>query len=64
MMKAVELRKRDKKELEKMVLDLRKKLNDIRFKFTSNKLKNVKEINNTKKEIARILTILTEVKDK
>jgi len=61
-MKAAELRKRDKKELEKIVLDLRKKLNDIRFKFSSNKLKNVKEINNTKKEIARILTVLKEQK--
>ncbi|KKQ23492.1 MAG: 50S ribosomal protein L29 [Parcubacteria group bacterium GW2011_GWA2_37_10] len=59
-MKTAELRKKDKKELEKIVLDLRKKLSDIRFKFSSNKLKNVKEINNTKKDIARILTILKE----
>ncbi|OGZ77650.1 MAG: 50S ribosomal protein L29 [Candidatus Staskawiczbacteria bacterium RIFCSPLOWO2_12_FULL_37_15] len=59
-MKTVELKKKDKKELEKIVLDLRKKLSDIRFKFSSNKLKNVKEINNTKKDIARILTILKE----
>jgi ribosomal protein L29 len=59
-MKAVELRKKDKKELEKMVQELRKKLSDLRFKFSSNKLKNVKEINGSKKEIARILTILKE----
>ncbi len=62
-MKIAELRKRDKKELEKTVQGLKKKLSDIRFKFSSNKLKNVKEINNTKKEIARILTILKEVKN-
>lgn len=61
-MKPEELRKRDKKELKKMVQELKKKLSDIRFKFSSNKLKNVKEINNTKKEIARILTVLKEVK--
>jgi len=61
-MKVSELRKRDVKELEKMVHELRKKLNDLRFKFSSNKLKNVKEINNSKKEIARILTILKETK--
>ena len=59
-MKASELRKKDKKELEKMVQDLRKKLSDLRFRFSSNKLKNVKEISNSKKEMARILTILRD----
>jgi large subunit ribosomal protein L29 len=59
-MKAAELRKRDKKELAKSAEVLRKKLSDLRFKFSSGKLKNVKEINQSKKEIARILTILNE----
>ncbi|MFH1968036.1 MAG: 50S ribosomal protein L29 [bacterium] len=59
-MKAVELRKKDKKELERMANDLRKKLSDLRFKFSSNKMKNVKAFSNSKKEIARILTILSE----
>jgi len=59
-MKAIELRKRDIKELGKMVQDLRKKLSDFRFKFSSGKLKNVKEMNNSKKELARILTIIKE----
>ncbi len=53
-----ELRKKDKKELEKLVQELKKKLSDLRFKFSSNKLKNVKEIGHGKKEVARILTIL------
>jgi large subunit ribosomal protein L29 len=61
-MKTAELRKKDKKELEKSVNDIRKKLSDLRFKFSSNKLKNVKEIRNTKRELARILTILKETK--
>ena len=61
-MKIIELRKKDKKELEKSALDLQKKLSDLRFKFSSNKLKNVKEISNIKKEIARTLTILKELK--
>jgi len=61
-MKAKELRKKDKKELKKLVGDLKKKLNDLRFKFSSNKLKNVKEINQSKKEVARILTVLKEAK--
>ncbi len=59
-MKAAELRKKDRKELQKNVQDLRKKLSDIRFKFSSNKLKNVKEASNIKKDVARILTVLSE----
>jgi large subunit ribosomal protein L29 len=61
-MKAAELRKKDKKELEKSVQDLKKKLSDLRFKITSGKLKNVKETSNLKKEVARILTIINESK--
>lgn len=60
-MKVVELRKKDKSELEKSVKDLEKKLSDLRFKFSSGKLKNVKEISNIKKEIARSLTIIKEL---
>ena len=62
-MKTAELRKKDKKELIKTVHELTKKLSDLRFKFSSGKLKNVKEINNSKKEIARILTIIKEAKN-
>jgi large subunit ribosomal protein L29 len=61
-MKILELRKKDRKELEKMVNDSRKKLSDLRFKFSSNQMKNVKEVNNIRKEIARLLTILREAK--
>ena len=61
-MKALELRKRDKKELDKDIHELTKKLSDLRFRFSSGKLKNVKEINHSKKEIARILTIIKEAK--
>lgn len=61
-MKAADLRKKDKKELQKSVQDSRKKLSGLRFKFTSGKLKNVKEVNNLKKEIARTLTIIKEGK--
>lgn len=59
-MKAAEIRKKDKKELEKMAVELEKKLSDLRFKFSSGKLKNVKEMNNSKKDLSRILTILKE----
>ena len=62
-MKTAELRKKDIKELEKTVNELTKKLSDLRFKFSSGKLKNVKEITNSKKERARILTIIKENKN-
>lgn len=57
-MKFKELEQKGKTELEKMAYDLKKKLSDIRFRFSSSKLKNTKEISDTKKEIARILTVL------
>ena len=60
-MKAAELRKKDAKELKKTIQDLQKKLLDLRFKFSSNQVKNVKEMSNIKKEIARNLTIINEL---
>lgn len=63
-MKIQELRKKDIKELTKSVQDYTKKLSDLRFKFSANQLKNVKEIHNTKKEIARTLTIIKELNSK
>jgi ribosomal protein L29 len=61
MSKAAELRKKDISELKKSVHDLQKKLSDARFKYAANQLKNVKEINNMKKEVARSLTIINEL---
>jgi len=57
---AAELRKKDKKELMTLVQDLKKKLSEMRFKLSANKVKNTKEMSNAKKEIARILTVLNE----
>ena len=63
-MKTQELRKKDSKELKKSVQDHTKKLSDLRFKFAANQLKNVKEIHTTKKEIARMMTIIKELDSK
>ena len=63
-MEVKELRKKDAKELQKNVLESRKHLSDLRFKFAANHLKNVKEIHNTKKAIARMLTIIKELESK
>ena len=61
-MNAEDLRKKDKKELENSLLDLRKKLSEMRFKLSANKLKNTKEAGNLKRNIARILTVLQETR--
>lgn len=57
-MKMSDLRKKNKSELEKDFKNLKEKLGGFRFKLAANKLKNVREIRNTKKDIARILTVM------
>jgi len=59
-MKAVDIRKKNEDELKKNLQDLREDLGKLRFKVVANKLKNVREIRNRKKEIARIITIMNE----
>lgn len=61
-MKAKEIRKKTKEELEKLLAEKRKKLTQLRFDLAAGKVKNVREIRETKKDIARILTILRELK--
>ncbi len=60
MMKVKELRKKKEKELEKLLEDKRKKLQETRFRLASGRVKNVKEARNLRLEISRILTILKE----
>ncbi len=59
-MKSAEIRQKPKEELLKNVKDYREKLRSLRFDLASGKVKNVREIRNIKKDIARILTILKE----
>ena len=59
-MKTEDLRKTETKELEKNIQELKKRLSDVRFKASANQIKNVKEISNMRKEIARMLTIIKE----
>lgn len=55
-----ELREKDIKALSKESLDLAKKLHELRFKTVFRNLKNVTEIRQTRKKIARINTIINE----
>lgn len=57
-MKATELKQKTKEELEDILKREQEKKRELRFRASSRELKNVKEINKTKKTIARIKTVL------
>ena len=58
--KATELRQKSKGELEKSLPELRERLRALKFDLASGKVKNVREIRQIKKDIARILTLLKQ----
>lgn len=57
-MKIKELRQKTEKELVDLLAEDRRKLGQHKFDLSSKKLKNVREIRELRKEIARILTFL------
>jgi len=59
-MKISEIREKTIEELKSEVVNLKKKLLELRFSKTSNKLEDTASIGNTKREIARIRTVITE----
>ncbi len=59
-MKIKEIRQKTKEELQKLLTEQRERLRVLRFDIKLKKYKNVREIRKTKKNIARILTILKE----
>lgn len=59
-MKIRELRRKSIKELQETLVGLRDKLRELRFNLAGGKVKNIKEIRQTKRDVARILTILKE----
>lgn len=59
-MKANELRKMTNEELNEKLYELKKKLMELRFKNAVGNLEKSSEIKETKRTIARILTILRE----
>jgi len=62
-MKISEFKQKSKKELQRLLQNNQDKLRQLRFDLTSGKVKNVREIRQIKKDIARILTILCQKKD-
>ncbi len=59
-MKATELRNKEISELEAMLKDLKTELFNLRFQHAINQLENPHKISETKKEIARVMTVITE----
>ncbi|MBU0476548.1 50S ribosomal protein L29 [Patescibacteria group bacterium] len=57
-MKIKELKQNSKVELQKILIESREKIRQLRFDLASGKVKNVKEVRGTKKDIARLLTLL------
>ena len=56
-MKIEELKQKNQGELKKILEDSRERLRQLRFDLAAGKVKNVREIRQIKKDIARILTI-------
>ena len=59
-MKASELRNKTSEELEAMLKDLKTELFTLRFQNAINQLENPHKIADTKKDIARVMTIIAE----
>ena len=59
-MKTKELKQKSKDELQKLLQNLREKMRQLRFNLASGKVKNIREIRQIKKDIARILTMLCQ----
>ena len=61
-MKATELRTKSSEELEAMLKDLKSQLFTLRFQHAINQLDNPRKIAETKKDIARVMTVMSEKK--
>ena len=63
-MKYKEIKEKTTPELQMMLRAQREKLRELRFKVSAKQLKNIREIRVLKKNIAHILTLLRERKNK
>lgn len=53
-----EINKKSSSDLQKLLAERREKLRQLRFDLAAGKVKNIREIREVKKDIARILTVL------
>jgi large subunit ribosomal protein L29 len=61
-MKIKELREKNSEELKKMLAEKKESARGLRFAIASKQIKNNREFRNIKKEIARIMTLINQVK--
>ncbi len=59
-MQIKELKLKEAEELKQLLKDVRKGLDDLKFKANQGQLKNVREMRVAKKDIARVMTALKE----
>ncbi len=59
-----EMQQKEDKELHKLLAQYRDKLRELRFKDANKQLKSIRKIRQTRTDIARILTILNNRKNK
>ena len=59
-MKFKEMKNKSETDLHKILADSRERVRELRFKVASKQLKNVREIRETKKTIARVLGLLKQ----
>jgi len=58
-MKMTDIKKKTAEDLKRLVSEKKEELRSFRFGLSGSKVKNIKEAKNTKKDIARILTVLS-----
>ena len=63
-MKPSKLREMNAVELNKKLADLKRELLNLRFQNATGQLANPKQIDACKKDIARVMTILSELENK
>ena len=61
-MKASEIRKLTVQEIEKKIKDSKHELLDLRMKSATGSLENPSKIDSIKKDVARMMTVLNEMK--
>ncbi len=59
-MKFKELKTKSDKELQKLLTEWREKSRELRFKVSSEQLKNVREVRKAKKTLAQIMFLLSQ----
>lgn len=61
-MKIAEMRQKSKEELRTLLLEKCLRVEELRWQLSQKKIKNVRELGQEKKDIARILTVLNSMK--